>query len=413
MTSRGSVWARAGGTPGVYTIRATNRSCGLSEDTAEFVVGKVQLEAIKFNWDHGHATNDAINVRANHDDAFDLANGEWVRGGQNLPACYVTNVTPVLEARFTVVPDRITSCTLFATGGPFGGIEATNVAFAGGESGFVRLLAAGTTGNLLNRTQYNLQWKASALNNDAFSGHRFQWSLDHVLYAIFGEPLLPWKSNPYGDDQNAWTNALEFAIAKTGANGKATETNALAAITQHLFSGHGLSYATEDGLPTYIHGFDFFLSGYIAKTGNPHNSRSPTMVNCVDQAVSLSSLGSLLGMPSQAVRMRPFGYLNPVDLIGVGVCNNPFFNDPVYGRPSPMCGTNDIGRSSFGMHAFVQMYNKIFDACAGPALGTQTLSDYFSSVVDVSTPDEESAATSGGIVGNPSSVHSIPKLNLK
>ena len=331
--------------------------------------------------------------------------GEWVRGGQNLPACYVTNVTPVLEARFTVVPDRITSCTLFATGGPFGGIEATNVAFAGGESGFVRLSAAGTTGNLLNRTQYNLQWKASALNNDAFSGHRFQWSLDHVLYAIFGEPLLPWKSNPYGDDQNAWTNALEFAIAKTGAKGKATETNALAAITQHLFSGHGLRYASAyGGIPGYMSGKSsgsFALSSYMDKSGPiivPRIKRAANVVNCYDQAAGVLVLGSVVGIKQAYVFMEPFGYLNEIDLIGIGPCNNPFF--PESSPYLACCGENDTTiREPFGNHAFVSCEGLVFDACAGPATGDYTHASYIAMVIDRSTPQELLVAGSNVTTG--------------
>ena len=410
----GSVWLKAGSTPGVYTLTATHPACPASTTNAQFVVARVTPEALCYNWNRTASANDGLNLRGGPKpaDAFDLTVGEWVRGGQNLPACYATNVTPVVEARFSVEPDAVESCALYALDGPFGGIAATNIAFAGGTSGVVRLRMGGTTGSRVGKYSYDLDWMCSSLDGESFPDEGFDRTTNHVAYTVFREPLSPW-TNEWTSAQNAWTNALEFALKTAGAGGSDSETNALAAITQHLFSGHGLSYATEDGLPTYIHGPDFFLSGYFAKTGNPHNSRSPMMVNCVDQAVSLSSLGSLLGMPSQAVRMRPFGYLNPVDLIGVGVCNNPFFNDSVYGRPSPMCGTNDIGRSAFGMHAFVQMHNTIYDACAGPALGTQTLSDYFSSVVDVSTPDEESAATRGGIVGNPSSVRSIPKLNLK
>lgn len=64
----------------------------------------------------------------------------------------------------------------------------------------------------------DLQWKTSALDGDGFSDHRFQETQNHVFYAIFGEPLPPWKSNPDVDPQNAWTNALDFAIAKTVTN---------------------------------------------------------------------------------------------------------------------------------------------------------------------------------------------------
>ena len=315
-----------------------------------------------------------------------------MRGGQNLPACYVTNLTPVLEAKFTVVPDRITSCTLFATGGPFGGIEATNVAFAGGESGFVRLSAAGTTGNLLNRTQYNLKWNTSALNNDAFSDHRFQQSFNHVLYAIFGEPLLPWKSNPYGDDQNAWTNALEFAIAKTGAKGKATKAAALAEITQYLHSDYGLRYDTEPvafNFAQRMEGGAFNLSGYLTKAvqlpSQPVFLKDE--VNCYDQAGALVSLGCLLGINVKYKYMSKFGYINPTALVDLLVCNNPFY--PMTTSKEPYTGLDDIwpARSFFSRHAFSLFEDRVYDACVGPIINC-SLTQYLDVAIDDSTDDE-------------------------
>ena len=65
-----------------------------------------------------------------------------------------------------------------------------------------------------------------------------------------GEPKPPWD-NKYGEKENAWTNALEFAIVKAGAQGKSTDKDALAAITKYLHSGHGLVYDTVKGAPRY------------------------------------------------------------------------------------------------------------------------------------------------------------------
>ena len=103
-----------------------------------------------------------------------------------------------------------------------------------------------------SRNPRNLQWKESALNGDGFSDYRFQETQGHVFYSIFGEPIPPWKANPLDvpgnpetDQRNAWTNALEFAIAKTGAKGKASEEATLAVITQSLFSDHGLVYDAD------------------------------------------------------------------------------------------------------------------------------------------------------------------------
>ena len=152
-------------------------------------------------------------------------------------ACYVTNVSPVLEARFTIQPDTLASCTIHATGGPFGGVLSTNLSFSGGDSGFVPLAAVGNTGDTVGRARFDLDWMSTGLEGDSFPAERVVKTHNHVLYTIFREPLSPW-TNEWTNAQNAWTNALEFALVTAGADGSNSETNALAAITQHLFSGH-------------------------------------------------------------------------------------------------------------------------------------------------------------------------------
>ena len=236
------------------------------------------------------------------------------------------------------------------------------------------------------------------------SGRAEGFSLFHVLYAIFGEPLSPW-TNEWNHVQNAWTNALEFAIAKTGAKGKATETNALAAITQHLFSGHGLRYASAyGGIPGYMSGKSsgsFALSSYMDKSGPiivPRIKRAANVVNCYDQAAGVHVLGSVVGIKQAYVFMEPFGYLNEIDLIGIGPCNNPFFpeSSPYLAR----CGENDTTiREPFGNHAFVSCEGLVFDACAGPATGDYTHASYIAMVIDRSKPQELLVAGSNVTTG--------------
>lgn len=118
-----------------------------------------------------------------------------------------------------------------------------------------------------SRNPRNLQWKESALNGDGFSDYRFQETQGHVFYSIFGEPLPPWKANPLGDNQNAWTNALEFAIAKTGAKGKASEEAVLETITYYLNRSHGVTrqskrrFARENAPGGVFSGKRVYLAG--------------------------------------------------------------------------------------------------------------------------------------------------------
>ena len=204
--------------------------------------------------------------------------------------------------------------------------------------------------------------------------------------------------NEYGEKENAWTNALEFAIVKAGAQGKSTDKDALAAITKYLHSGHGLTYDTCLGSPRFISGAGggvMRLTDYIAEP----SSRYTSIVNCYDQAGGLCCLGALLGVGAEYVYMNPFGYINTVDLVGVGACNNPFFENKTepYGT-SALVGTDLTlpDRSGFGNHAFAMLGGSAFDSCAGPVCGVNVL-QYKLSTIDTSTPAEATAAMGGRI----------------
>ena len=246
----------------------------------------------------------------------------------------------------------------------------------------------GTTGARVGKYSYDLDWMCSALDGEIFPDEGFDRTTNLVAHTIFREPLSPW-TNEWTNVQNAWTNALEFALVTAGADGSNSETNALAAITQHLFSGHGLVYDTTEGRPTYVTNSIFRLSSYIGKIGNGDTNRLTNVVNCVDQASGVSSFGALLGIDNNIQMLEPFGYLNVVNLVGIGSCNNPFFTSPGTSRTNAVEGVDDSLRTSFVRHFYVKSHSVIFDACAGPALGTTNNIQYLSKTVDKSTPAEK------------------------
>ena len=106
------------------------------------------------------------------------------------------------------------------------------------------------------------------------------------------------------------------------------------------------------------------------------------------------TLSSLLGLDIAFYYMRPFGYIGPVNLSGVGICNNPFYNDNFCTNNVPLVGMDDLfpGRTGFGNHAFVLYDWHIFDACSGPAQGEMRIVDYLMTVIDTSTPEEAACA---------------------
>ena len=111
-------------------------------------------------------------------------------------------------------------------------------------------------------------------------------------------------------------------------------------------------------------------------------------VNCSDQSYGVATLGNLLGIHSTPVFTQPFGYINMVNIVGVGPCNNPFYANPGAGIHIPVAGQDDANRSSFLNHAYVFAEGVIFDACAGAELGTRGHVEYLKAVIDSSTPEE-------------------------
>ncbi|MDO4571676.1 MAG: hypothetical protein Q4D38_14940 [Planctomycetia bacterium] len=209
----------------------------------------------------------------------------------------------------------------------------------------------------------------------------------------------PWNtSDSAADDKTQpWVTALEFAIETAGTKTLNTSTGVLTRLTEFLHGqddpqttdvteGHGLSYETTGGAAKYgrRYGGPFNLSGYMAKSdGN--------VVNCYDQAAALTTFGRLLGIEVRYAYMNKFGYINTVNLVGVGDCNNPFYENGT-AINSKVVG-NDLlwsSRTGFGNHAFVMLGDNVYDACALTV--NKLYDDYLADAIDTSTPDESAAA---------------------
>lgn len=242
----------------------------------------------------------------------------------------------------------------------------------------------------IDRSEGALAWSADSVNGQ--SGCAMNDSGPHIVYTILDEPKPPWD-NAYPNEKNAWTNALEFAIVKAGAAGKDKDKDALAAITTYLHGSFGLMYDTRDGAPNYKIGAKIYLTDFMRKVPHGRSGNPGNVVCCYDMAASTCSFGSIVGANVHYCFMSPFGYINTVDLIGVGNCNNPFYSNPNAPSNAKIVG-NDDSRTGFGNHAFAECSNLIFDACAGPVLG-RTRNDYLSLAIDSSTPAE--ARRAGGI----------------
>ena len=381
---------------------------------------KLRVTNIKFNHDIASSNKDAVNIRRAYakGNEIDVSRGEWFENADgsvtNEPCCYTTNRAVTVLARFEAsgfITSAVIRATCIGNGGSLTSLMPTNVVFANGKSS-PEYVEFSMESNTLARIDCSkdgvLEWSATDVNGTK-SGCGMNSTGPHIVYTILGEPKLPWK-NTYGEKENAWTNALEFAIVKAGAQGKNTDKDALAAITTYLHSGHGLVYDTEAGAPRYLNPSSgvFSVTAYIAVT----NSASVTnLVNCYDQAHGVVTLGNLLGPSVNAIPRftMPFGYINTTDLVGVGSCNNPFFNTKSrveyidftsytgYSAGMPptnrVCAVDDKTRTWFFNHMYVTLdiggTNYVFDACAGPFVGNLNKNNYLNSAIDYSTAEEK------------------------
>lgn len=180
--------------------------------------------------------------------------------------------------------------------------------------------------------------------------------------------------------------ALQLIYDKMGVSGVdvasagfAGLTEAAGRVTTYLHSGHGLSYDTEWGAAHYLDGATlniFRLTEYMgASVGS--------LVNCYDQASAVQVFAGVLGIDGFKRFTQVFGLINTTVLVGSIRTNNPFFRNEAYASDK-IVERLDPRRSYFRNHQFflLQATQKVFDACAGPALGGDGYIEYIENAVD-------------------------------
>jgi hypothetical protein len=197
-----------------------------------------------------------------------------------------------------------------------------------------------------------------------------------ILFIIFNKPSKPWTAT---GAKSIWVEALRFVFTRIGINYLKSKRSAIGAITSYLHSDYGLEYDVKYGGHKYgvwtAGSGTFELTNYLKKTS--------TTVNCYDQAAAVKVLSNVVGIGAKYQYMWRFGYINKTNLVGVGPCNNPFFKNVWYSSKL-VTAVDDPKRSAFGNHAFVEYGGKIYDACAGPELGSRTLTEYIKHSIDYS-----------------------------
>lgn len=373
-----------------------------SEDTIRLTVLSVDIDKIAFNYKPASATDDALNIRDDFTTVISVP--EYVKGGQNKPAAYIKDKAVKMLVRLKVKPSSITSLKIKGvsddTDGSLGNATEKTVTFSGGisqegtddasttgidESEYVEFTVTGNTPNKVFISEEAWKWIVLEVDGTAVSEMEVERTSGHKVYVLWDTPKSPWNQTS-GNAENPWVKALTFAIETASGHDK-DDAGALAAITSYLHTGHGLTYHINGGAPAYASsnlGGTMDLTGYIDKS-------SGSTINCYDQASGVYSFGRLLGIGVEYRYMDPFGYINTVNLVGEGNCNNPFYPLTTSGK---IAGADDVypDRSRFGNHAFTKYGGSIYDACAGPHTGTRTEVQYVSDTVDSSTPAEAAVA---------------------
>ncbi|WP_444995721.1 hypothetical protein [Aliikangiella sp. IMCC44359] len=207
------------------------------------------------------------------------------------------------------------------------------------------------------------------------------------LFFVFDDPC----KQDYFSTVGVWTEALRHLFNK----GKVTYINkkneAAEKVTQFCFGIPYHQYEITQGAPGFGGASgSFMLSSYISPVFKA--------VNCYDQTYAVIVFSGALGLTVAGIYLNPFGFLATINLVGFGRCNNPFpqrkYTSALSsGSASPsakpedylLVSTDDPDRMPFGNHMFCEYSSKIYDACAGPVVGSVDKAGYVASAIDSST----------------------------
>jgi hypothetical protein len=213
------------------------------------------------------------------------------------------------------------------------------------------------------------------------------------LFVILDKPAAFFKDG-------AWVEALRFVFQKTKAGGSKDAVFIGGEISKYCHGAHGLRYDIRSGAAAFggskFGKSTFKLQNYMnwkklgAGPPNAYGDTIQNVVNCYDQAAALQALTGVLGIKAIWILAEPYGFIKTSKLVGVGACNNPFYD--LKKGPGPITASDHPDRQPFGNHAFVQLFNKlggILDSCAGPHKGNETIVQYIANTVDATRTMKE------------------------
>jgi hypothetical protein len=338
----------------------------------------IALKTITFNHDTASASTSAMNIRRNKD--FEVAIPEYdaavPRSAAESCAAYAklesTKQNVFVRAMFAASGGGNPHFEVQALGGGLlGALDPQPIDFTGGgTTKTVDFPLTHRNFGAIARQDVSWQWRFRIQGNP-------NWqplvTTSHRIYVVLKVPPAPWTQT-LADKRNPWTDLLDFSCAI--ATGALSAGDAAELITKKVHTGYSLRYDIDSGNDRYGFaqtGNSFQLTNwinYVLKTNAPampvfcngtaEQYKNYWIVNCYDCAASAALMARLVGAESDYYFHQPFGYLNYVEPIGRGKCNNPFY--PCQGG-TPAVGPDDA-RSKFANHAYQKLGgSRNYDAC--------------------------------------------------
>lgn len=281
-----------------------------AEDSVKACLYKIEVTNIKFNYDTSASTEDALNLRKDYNTPYDLTHGEWVKGGQNLPVCYVKGKSVKVQAKFSVQPATVFGALIWAepvTGnGSLNMLLSKPVSFNGGISAYETFQMDGLTPPSIQCTNNVWQWKVKNVNAEPSLSISINTSGVHKVYAILQEPQAPWI-NQWQNSKNLWSVVLDKTCTDVWAGGSTDELGALSKITYAAYHYYGKSYS---GLATHCNDNIWHLSRLMSEMD----------LDCRGMSAIVHLFGRAVGCPNISVQKetQPF-QTKEIKLVGLQV----------------------------------------------------------------------------------------------
>ncbi|MCG3182333.1 MAG: hypothetical protein ICCCNLDF_00395 [Planctomycetes bacterium] len=412
----------------------------------------------------GSSPTDGLNIRRDRRRDLDhlgngVGDGEWIRGGRNEEACYLTDKAISIKVRIEC-DDHLRSAVLWAEQAgvdptlpqhlkPWIDVKERKVDFKETAPGsglwvswdntpgaadpeYVEFDLEYPTKSTIDISLCTWAWKVKDIDStsppDPPAPNPQQYDVEntgpHRFYTVLDTPFEPWYTA--GPETHPWVTALDFSISTLATAGLSTKPDAAQQTTIAIWLR---------GIPSYDHDQSVNQSRYVPEPypkslrqhlevipGEPKSTKELKFLltdfiagahrlgDCYDLAAAVQTCGNLLGLKGRFAAYPGFGYINPTLFISQVNWIGPQINNPFFDRPGissvKLTGLDylyeDVNpmdrlkdRTLFLSHTYVLRAGTVLDATIGEFHGSTNEADYLDMARDTSTRQE--AAQAAGI----------------